>query len=172
MSAGKAAADWEPRPGPALNEALAGKFVWNLLPGAHAAAWDDDGSYRAMVTVKFYRQDEEGERTAVTHGVKDLRGALVGFIVQDITESIEGLEDWEAPQGFELDLDATEFDDEAKTGTVVMVQYPDWEARRAAREAARAEAEANKPKRVRRSDDDEESDTIEEPDEEPVDDDA
>ncbi|MEM8599269.1 MAG: YaaA family protein [Bacteroidota bacterium] len=165
---GRAASYWKPLLSPALNEVLAGKFVWNLLPGAHQAAWDDDGSYRAMVQVKFYRQDESGERKAVTHGVKELRGALVGFIAQDVTESIEGLDGWEAPEGFELDMEATEFDTTTKTGTVVMVQYPDWEARRAAREAARAEEEANKPKRIRRSDEEEDGDLIEEPDDEPV----
>ncbi|MEL6771172.1 MAG: peroxide stress protein YaaA [Bacteroidota bacterium] len=168
---GRVSSFWKPILSPALNEALAGKFVWNLLPGVHQAAWDDDGSYRAMVQVKFYRQDESGERKAVTHGVKELRGALVGFIVQDVTDSIEGLADWEAPDGYELDMDATEFDDATKTGTVVLVQYPDWEARRAAREAARLEEEANKPKRVRRSDDEDENEQIEEPDDEPVSDD-
>ncbi|MEM6783634.1 MAG: YaaA family protein [Bacteroidota bacterium] len=165
---GRVSSYWKPLLSPALNEALAGKFVWNLLPGAHQAAWDDDGSYRAMVQVKFFRQDESGERKAVTHGVKELRGALVGFIVQDVTESIEGLASWEAPEGFELDTEATEFDEATKTGTVVLVQYPDWEARRAAREAARAEEEANKPKRIRRSDEEDESELIEEPDDDPV----
>ena len=128
---------WKPVLSPALNLALRDKFVWNLLPQAHLDAWDDDGSYRAMVQVKFFRE-EDGERKPVSHGVKQLRGALVNYIVRDPAESIEALLDWEAPEGYELDEDATTFDEETKTGTVVMVSSPGWEDRRAARRAERA----------------------------------
>lgn len=134
---GKLSKYWKPVLSPALNLALRDKFVWNLLPQAHLDAWDDDGSYRAMVQVKFFR--EEGrERKPVSHGVKQLRGALVNYIVRDPAESIEALLDWEAPEGYELDEDATTFDEETKTGTVVMVSSPGWEDRRAARRAERA----------------------------------
>lgn len=134
---GKLSKYWRPVLSPALNRALKGKFVWNLLPQAHLDAWEDDGSYGAMVQVKFFTE-EDGERKPVSHGVKQLRGALVNYIVRDPAESIEALLDWEAPDGYELDEDATAFDEETRTGTVVMVSSPGWEKRRAARRAERA----------------------------------
>ncbi|MEM1041365.1 MAG: YaaA family protein [Bacteroidota bacterium] len=155
--AGKLSAFWKPMLSQALNDALKGKFVWDLLPGAHRDAWDDDGSYRALVQVKFY-DENSGERKAVTHNVKQLRGALVNYIVRDPAESIEALLDWEAPGGFELDEDETTFDDETKTGTVVMVSRPGWEKRREQRRVRRAEEAAEKAaaKAAREAEDDEE----------------
>lgn len=143
---GKISRYWRSSASPLLDHVLEGKFVWNLLPQAHLDAWEDGGTYRAMVQVKFIREDESGEQKAVTHGVKELRGALVNFIVRDPAESVEALEEWEAPEGFEVDHEATTFDEETRQGTVVMVSRPGWEERRARRraerEAAAAEAEA------------------------------
>jgi len=136
---GKMSSFWKPLISPSLNRALKGKFVWDLLPNAHRDAWEDDGSYRACMQVKFYDEDESGGRKPVTHNVKRLRGALVNFVVRDPAESVEDLEEWEAPGGYEIDHDATTFDEESKTGTVVMVSSPGWEKRRAEREAAREE---------------------------------
>ncbi|MDX1532134.1 MAG: YaaA family protein, partial [Rhodothermales bacterium] len=150
---------WKPVLSPVLNRAIRGKFVWNLLPQTCLDAWEDDGSYRAMVQVKFY-QEEGGERKAVTHNVKQLRGALVNYIVRDPAESIAALHDWEAPGGYELDEAATEFDEATKTGTAVMVQYEDWEERqaqrRAEREAAEREKEAAKAAAAAAAEDDDE----------------
>lgn len=134
---GKVASYWRPVLSPVLNQTLRGKFVWDLLPQAHRAAWEDDGSYRALVEVKFY-DEEGGELKPVSHGVKQLRGALVNYIVRDPAESIEALLDWEAPGGYELDEEATTFDEETRKGSVVMVSRPGWEERRAARLAERA----------------------------------
>ncbi len=152
---GKLSAFWKPVLSSALNRALEGKFVWDLLPSTHREAWDDDGSYRALVQVKFY-DENSGERKAVTHNVKQLRGALVNYIVRDPAESIEALLDWEAPGGFELDEGETTFDEETRTGTVAMVSRPGWEQRRASRRAVRAEAAAEKAaaKAAREADDD------------------
>ena len=141
---GKLASYWRPLVSPPLNRALKGKFVWDLLPQAHRDAWEDDGSYRALVQVKFYNEDEHGERKPVTHNVKQLRGALVNFVVRDPAESIEELEGWEAPGGYELDPEATTFDEETKQGTVVMVSSPGWEMRRAERQAFREEVAREK----------------------------
>jgi cytoplasmic iron level regulating protein YaaA (DUF328/UPF0246 family) len=141
---GKMSTYWRPLVSPSLNRALKDKFVWDLLPNAHRAAWDDDASYRALVQVKFYDEDESGERKAVSHNVKQLRGALVNFVVRDPAESVEDLEDWEAPGGYEIDHEATTFDEETKQGTVVMVSSPGWEERRAERQAARDEAAREK----------------------------
>jgi len=141
---GKLSAYWKPIASPSLNRALEGKFVWDLLPQVHRDAWEDEGTYRALMQVKFYDEDESGDRKAVTHNVKRLRGALVNFVVRDPAESVEDLEEWEAPGGYEVDHDATTFDEETKTGTVVMVSSPGWEERRAEREALREEVAREK----------------------------
>jgi uncharacterized protein len=145
---------------PLLNQVLKGKFVWNLLPQIHMEAWDDEATYRAMVEVKFFKEDGSGERKPLTHGVKEMRGALVNFVVRDPAESIEALLDWEAPDGYELDEDETTFDEESKRGTVVMVSRPGWEQRRARRraerEAAAAEAAEAAEARRKAADDEEE----------------
>lgn len=138
---GKVSTYWRPALSDQLNKLLAGQAVWNLLPGAHEAAWDDEETYGRMIRVKFYRE-EDGERKAVSHGVKELRGALVAFIVNETADSVEALDDWEAPEGFEVDPDASEIN-EAGGGTVVMVTSPGWENRRAARRKAKAQAEAD-----------------------------
>jgi uncharacterized protein len=145
---GKLSKYWRPIISPILDEVLKGKFVWNLLPATHQEAWEDGGTYRAMVDVKFFKE-EGGERTALTHGVKELRGALVNYVVRDPAESIEALLDWEAPGGYELDEEATSFDEETKRGTVVMVSSPGWEERRSLRRAERAAAEAELAERRR-----------------------
>ena len=108
-----------------------------------------------MIRVKFFRQDEDGERTAVTHGIKELRGSLVAHVVNETADSVGSLEDWEAPDGYEVDHDASEIDD-AGGGTVVMVSSPGWQDRRKARRKARAQAEAEAvaARKARESDDD------------------
>ena len=152
---GKASAYWRPTLSEHLNKLLEGQAVWNLLSGTHEAAWDDAETYARMIRIKFYREDEGGERSAVSHGVKELRGALVAYIVNETADSVEALEDWEAPGGYEVDHEASEID-EAGGGTVVMVSSPGWESRRKARRKAKAqaEAEAEAAKAARERDDD------------------
>ena len=152
---GKVASYWKEPLSEQLNTLLTGHAVWNLLPGAHEAAWNDAGTYHRMIRVKFYRQDESGERTAVSHGVKELRGSLVAFIVNETADSVEALDDWEAPDGYEMDPDASDLNENGG-GTVAMVSSPGWEKRRAARRKARAEAEAEAAaaRKAREEDDD------------------
>ncbi|MEO0557369.1 MAG: YaaA family protein [Bacteroidota bacterium] len=152
---GKISTYWEPVLSEHLNKLLTGQAVWNLLPGAHADAWDDAETYGRMIRVKFYRE-VDGDLKAVTHGIKELRGALVAYIVTEIVDSVEGLDDWEAPDGFEIDEEASELND-AGGGTLVMISRPGWEERRKARRKAKAqaEAEAEAAKRAREEDEDE-----------------
>ena len=149
---GKVSSYWKKPLSDTLNTLLTGQAVWNLLPGAHEAAWDDAETYGRMIRVKFYKE-EDGERKAVSHGVKELRGALVAYIVNETADSVEALDDWEAPDGYEVDPEASEIN-EAGGGTVVMVSSPGWEKRREARRKAKAEAEAD----ARRAKDDDEDD--------------
>ncbi|MFN3598004.1 MAG: YaaA family protein [Rubricoccaceae bacterium] len=137
---GKVSRYWRPFVSAHLNRLLTGHVVWNLLPGTHEDAWEDAGTYRRMLRVKFFRE-RDGQRKAVSHGVKELRGALVHFIVTTLAETAEDLDAWDAPGGFEPDFGASELD-ERGGGTVVFVAHPDWEARRAARHRRRAEAAA------------------------------
>ena len=147
---GKVAAYWRPVLSPVLNELLAGQAVWNLLPASHEEAWDDAGTYGRMIRVRFVRE-EDGERRPVTHGVKELRGALVGYIASETADHVDALDFWEAPDGYELDREASELDDHGG-GTAVMVSAPGWEARREERRRLRAELLAA---RARPSDDEE-----------------
>ncbi|GAB5521666.1 MAG: YaaA family protein [Rhodothermales bacterium] len=119
---GKVSSYWRPHLSPLLNSHLEGRFVWNLLPGAHRDAWDDAHTYEHMVEVKFYRE-VQGERRAVSHGVKQLRGQLSAYVVKETVESIEPLFEWEHPDGYELDQDAIEQNEETKTTTLVYVKY-------------------------------------------------
>lgn len=152
---GKVSTYWRGPLSDALNKLVEGHAVWNLLSGTHEVAWDDAETYARMIRVKFYKEDEDGERTAVSHGVKELRGALVAFIVNETADDVEALDDWEAPGGYEVDHEASEID-ESGGGTLVMVSSPGWEKRRAARRKARAEAEAEAAaaKKAREEDDD------------------
>lgn len=118
---GKVASYWKPYISPLLNRTLKDRFVWDLLPGAHRDAWEDDHTYRQLVKVKFF-EEGGGERKAVSHNVKPLRGQLVNFIVRETVEDLEPLLEWEHPAGYRYDAEASSFDKESRTGTVVMVK--------------------------------------------------
>jgi cytoplasmic iron level regulating protein YaaA (DUF328/UPF0246 family) len=147
---GKASQYWRGPLSAHLNALLAGQAVWNLLPAAFEDAWDDAGTAGRTIRVQFFKE-ENGVRRPLTHGVKELRGALVGFIVTAVADSVEALDDWESPDGYEVDRDASDLDEKGG-GTVVMVSAPGWEARREERRRLRAEAAAP---RVRAEDDEE-----------------
>ena len=118
---GKIARYWKPHVSRLLNQTLEGRFVWDLLPSVHREAWDDDHSYSQLVRVKFFI-DEGGERKAVTHNIKPLRGQLVNFIVRETAEELEPLLGWEHPAGFRYDEATSSFDETTKTGVIVMVK--------------------------------------------------
>ena len=118
---GKVAKYWKPFISPILNKTLEDHIVWNLLPGTHREAWDDDHSYQQMVTVKFFTE-EKGERKPVTHGTKPLRGQLVNYLVREMIESPEELYEWVHPEGYSYDSDASSSDEETKTTELVLVK--------------------------------------------------
>ncbi len=112
---------WRPRLSPVLNEAVRGRVVWDLLPDAHRAAWDDAHAYDQRVLVRF-EEGEAGARTALTHGVKPLRGALVAHLVRDAAERVETVLAWRPAGGFRLDEAATTHDDATRTTTYTFVR--------------------------------------------------
>lgn len=138
---GKVSKYWRPSLSPVLNELLNGQVVWNLLPDAHAEAWEDERSYEKMYRVKFF-VEEKKKLKAVTRGLKELRGGLVSFIVTALAEDGDALGNWEADGGFEMDREASELGE--RGGTIVMVSRPGWEQRRALRRSAKAEVEAER----------------------------
>ena len=96
---------WKPLISPLLNEALEGRFVWDLLPSMHRQAWDDDHSYETRVEVKFFAQDgREAPKAA------PFLGQLVDFIVRETVEDIESLLSWQHPAGFRFDEDRSSLD--------------------------------------------------------------
>lgn len=119
---GRVSAFWRPHLSDLLNKTITGRVVWNLLPGMHREAWDDGHTYKELIDVRFY-QEKDGERKAVTHGVKPLRGQLVSFVVREVVEDVETLLEWEHPEGYVVDEAASSFDADTKQRLVVMVKH-------------------------------------------------
>ena len=115
---------WRSIISPILNESLDGRWVWDLLPEVHRDAWTDERTYEARVKVRF-EQVEDGERVEITgEDLEVQRGQFVNFIVQETAEEMEDLREWAEEESDELsfDEDASTYDEDTKTWTVVMVQ--------------------------------------------------
>ncbi|NQV71587.1 YaaA family protein [bacterium] len=112
---------WRESLSKALNETLKDRWVWNFLPGVHEDAWTNEVTYEAMVRVKFFIQ-KGGEREAVTHGVKPLRGKLANYIVKETVEDLEMLVDWKHPDGYVLDPSVSSYDEDSRTHILSMVK--------------------------------------------------
>lgn len=115
---------WRPVVSPILNDSLEGRWVWDLLPEVHREAWTDEHTYEARVEVTFERE-EDGERVPITgEDLEVQRGQFVNFIVQETAEEIEDLREWTEEESDELDFDeeASTYDEDTKTWSIVMVQ--------------------------------------------------
>lgn len=121
---GKLSDFWRPLISPVLNKELDGAFVWNFLPAALLAAWENERPYERIIRVSFYDQ-KDGERTKVTDGIPTLEGKLVNFIVRESLEDLEPLLEWTHPDGYQYDSDATEEDEDEKTIDLVLVKGAD-----------------------------------------------
>ena len=97
---------WRPVISPAINRTIADAFVWDMLPGSHLAAWEDDHSYAQIVRVTFY-DEKNGTRKEPGANVAPLRGKLVNFIVRESLEELEPLLEWTHPDGYVYDPDGT-----------------------------------------------------------------
>ena len=118
---GKISNYWKESVSKALNETLTGRWVWNFLPTVHEDAWINEVTYDAMVRVKFFKK-KGGDLTAVTHGVKPLRGKLVNYIVKETLEDLELLAEWKHPDGYVLDESLSSYDEESRTHQLSMVK--------------------------------------------------
>ena len=115
---------WRPIISPILNESLEDRWVWDMLPEVHRGAWTDEHTYKARVEVQF-EKEEDGERVPIAGEDLDVqRGQFVNFIVQETAEEMEDLREWAEEESDELsfDEDASTYDEDTKTWTVVMVQ--------------------------------------------------
>ncbi len=102
-SLGKVSAFWKPLVSTLLNPMLDGTVVWDLLPGAHRAAWDGKAGYAARWQVKFVQPGERKGKPVyktVTHWSKALKGALVRFICEQGVTSPDALVDFAHPEGY------------------------------------------------------------------------
>lgn len=112
---------WHSRITPVLNKSLEGQFVWDFLDESSRKVWDDQHTYEKLVRVSFEREDESGNRVPVTEDTAELRGQLVGFIVDDAADTVEDLNDWDHPEYFQVDPEVSSYDEESKIHHVVMV---------------------------------------------------
>lgn len=99
---GKLAAFWKPILGAFLAEVLKDQVVWNLLPAAHEAAWENHETYQRMVYVDFV-QVKNGVRKTVSHGVKPLRGELVRHLLLADLKDPMALANYTFSAGFSFD---------------------------------------------------------------------
>ena len=114
---------WRPVVSPILNENLEGRWVWDLLPDVHREAWTDEQVYEARAEVTF-EKEEDGDRVPITgEDLEVHRGQFVNFIVQETAEEIEDLREWaeEESDEYRFDEDASTYDEETKTWSLVMV---------------------------------------------------
>jgi hypothetical protein len=115
---------WRPVVSPILTDSLEGRWVWDLLPEVHRNAWTDEHTYEARVEVTFEREND-GDREAITgEDLEVQRGQFVNFIVQETAEEMDDLREWTEEESDELafDEDASTYDEETKTWSIVMVQ--------------------------------------------------
>jgi hypothetical protein len=117
---------WRDHVSPLLNKTVEGRFVWDLLPATHHAAWDDTHAYTGRAQFRFLVEDDDGARAPADPQMADLvRGDLVNFVVRETAEDLEEIEEWENEDEFVYDPDATEHDEATKTWTLTFVQQED-----------------------------------------------
>ena len=114
---GRLSSFWRPRLTVALGPRLAGRVVWDLLPGEHAAAWDPAAvAVRRRITVRFV--DAAGR--TVSHWNKLLKGALVRHLLTEGTVDPAALVDFVHPSGYRLDPVQSNLD--AEVASVVLAE--------------------------------------------------
>ncbi|MDE2731863.1 MAG: peroxide stress protein YaaA [Bacteroidota bacterium] len=97
---GSIAAYWKSRVSSLINEAAGGQFVWDLLPEAYRAVWENDVSYTKRAQVQFL--DEYGDPFDDDLGFK---GRLVRHLMNQNPKGILALAGTEERFGFALDND-------------------------------------------------------------------
>ena len=124
---GEVGAFWRPHLSPLLNKTLEDRFVWDFLPESLRDVWNDEHTYAERVQVRFLTEGEDGERSAPEEDLLTLQGRFVNHIVRETLEDLEDTEEWDLIAGFQLDEEASEYDEDTNTHTLVMVRMPGWE---------------------------------------------
>lgn len=102
---GKLSTWWRPSLTAALADRTAGAVVWDLLPNEHAAAVDwSQLAPRRRVTIRFLDRDAK----VVSHWNKLLKGSIVRWLAETGATDPLALASFEHPQGYQLDLDASD----------------------------------------------------------------
>ncbi len=100
--AGRLATWWRPRLTPLLAEHVRGAVVWDLLPGAYAAAVGPLDTAHRVWRVRVERE-AEGRRTVVGHDNKAVKGALAAAVVAGALTGPAGLDGWVGPAGYTVE---------------------------------------------------------------------
>ncbi len=101
---GKLSTFWRPHLTAALQDRLAGRVVWGLLPNEHAAAWDPEQvAVTRRITVRFVTAED----TTVSHWNKLLKGSLVRHLAATGLTDHRGLAAFDHPSGYRYDPAAT-----------------------------------------------------------------
>lgn len=112
---------WRPHISSLLNEAIKGRFVWDLLPETHRAAWDDDHAYAQKAHVEFLVNGAQGPEP-VQGDKESLRGQLVNFIMRETAEGTDSFLNWEHPAGYRYDEARSTYDEATRTATIALVK--------------------------------------------------
>ena len=107
---GRLASYWKPRIDAAMGSELVDRTVWNLLPNEHDSAWSGAAAAAAVVSVRFLDEVGTGSHTkliVVSHWNKLLKGALVRHVLAHQLADVDGLADFEHPEGYSYRPDLT-----------------------------------------------------------------
>jgi uncharacterized protein len=127
------AAWWRPAVTAALAPEVAGRVVWDLLPGEHRAAWipcvtpGDPDCVRRIVSVRFCDEVvRAGQRqlVSVSHWNKLLKGALVRHVLAEQLVEVDGLVGFDHPLGYRYAPELTETGDDGLRVQVSLVRDP------------------------------------------------
>jgi len=110
---------WRKAMSPLLNERLADKVVWNVLPDDLEDAWIDQHTYKEMIRVRFARV-RKGKRTFQDQNA--LAGQFVNFVVREAVEDLELVRPWVHPNGYKFHADSEQFDEATKIRQVIFVK--------------------------------------------------
>lgn len=121
---GKVSTWWRPHLSPLVDARADGAIVWDLLPNAHRAAWrGDPAAPRRRYAVRFTDEvvrDGVTARTTISHWNKALKGALVRYLLAERPTDAEALGAFTHPEGYQLDLDASDL--HSGGGTIELVR--------------------------------------------------
>ena len=88
---GKLSTWWRPDLTEALDEWLEGRFVVDLLPNEHRAAWEPDiDRFAGFVSVTFVEQDGSKKGAVVGHDAKAAKGMLARHLLETLSSGCSG----------------------------------------------------------------------------------